>query len=198
MTIREINNFFGDMDLYLIDQILKGNIPNEGTVLDIGCGDGRNGIYFLQNHFTYHGWDMDKSALQLLRHFSRSLKNTNAHFLETNFLHADFKDPLDLIICSRVLHFADSEEVFFDMWEKIKSFTSQGTIVYISMDSAVDSTLGKTLENGQVEFPDSKVRFALTGSLYESIKKGFEEIEPLRTLSHYQERAQSFILLRRS
>ena len=61
MKIEHINNFFGDMDLYLIDAILKGEIPGTGSVLDLGCGAGRNAVYFLNQGFEYTGVDSDES-----------------------------------------------------------------------------------------------------------------------------------------
>lgn len=83
------------------------------------------------------------------------------------------------------------------MWEKMSSLLKKGGIVYVGMDSTIDTPIGKSHEDGIVEFPDGKMRFALTTDLYEEIKKGFVEVEPLRTLVHHNERAQSFLCLRK-
>jgi len=40
---------FGNMDVYLFDQLLKGNILPSHKIIDIGCGSGRNLYYFLKN-----------------------------------------------------------------------------------------------------------------------------------------------------
>ena len=186
------------MDLYLMDQILKGNIPRSGKVLDIGCGNGRNGIYFLQNGFEYHGWDKDKSSIRLLAYLAKGTDHKEAAFKHTDFLTENVQERADLIICSRVLHFADSRETFFRMWEKLVSLLKKKGILYVSMDSTVDTTLGKELQSGQTEFPDSKLRFALTLDIFKEMKKGFEEIEPLITIAHHNQRAQSFLLLKKN
>ena len=44
-------------DIYLVDQILKGNFNDFKTVLDVGCGAGRNLPYFLENGFEVFGLD---------------------------------------------------------------------------------------------------------------------------------------------
>ncbi len=33
---------FGDIDIYLFDQILKNRFSDESKILDAGCGGGRN------------------------------------------------------------------------------------------------------------------------------------------------------------
>ncbi|MEP0985942.1 class I SAM-dependent methyltransferase [Ekhidna sp.] len=197
MTIQEVNNFFGDMDLFLMDLILKGKIPEGSKVLDVGCGEGRNAVYFLQNSFEYHGWDTDASKLKLISYLANSMKIAGAHFVECDFLTVKPTHKFDLVICSRLLHFSQSEKQFFEMWDKLKSFLKKGGILYITMDSLVGTNIGKPLENGQYEFPDTKVRFALTDKLYNAIKKGFDEVEPLRTVVHHHERAQSFLCLKK-
>ncbi|MEQ9007631.1 MAG: class I SAM-dependent methyltransferase [Ekhidna sp.] len=185
------------MDLFLMDLILKGKVPENSSVLDIGCGEGRNGIYFIQNGYEYHGWDMDASKLNLIAYLSDSLSEVKAHFKEIDIIDADSSKQFDFIICSRVLHLAKSEQHFFEMWGKVKSLLLPGGMLYASMDSVIDNNIASHLENGQYEFPDTKVRFALTREIYKEIKKGFDEIEPLRTVVHHNERAQSFFIFKK-
>jgi cyclopropane fatty-acyl-phospholipid synthase-like methyltransferase len=45
MTLQEQ---FGQIDIYVFDQILRGNIEPGMTVLDAGCGYGRNLVYLLR------------------------------------------------------------------------------------------------------------------------------------------------------
>ena len=37
-----LRNELGDIDIYLLDQILRGRIGPGDRVLDAGCGSGRN------------------------------------------------------------------------------------------------------------------------------------------------------------
>jgi tellurite methyltransferase len=40
---------FGEIDIYLFDQLLKGSFVPGMRVLDAGCGSGRNLVYFLRS-----------------------------------------------------------------------------------------------------------------------------------------------------
>lgn len=181
-----------------MDLILKGKIVDDAKVLDVGCGEGRNGIFFIRNGYEYQGWDKDASKLKLLEYLTRSLRSHRASFEVQDLQSSESSETFDFIICSRVLHFASSHQEFLTMWQKLRSLLRSGGIIYASMDSAVDNTLAKSLGDGRVEFPDTKVRFALTDEGYEAIKKGFEEVEPLRTVAHHNERAQSFLVFRKT
>lgn len=195
MTPHEINNYFGDMDIFLMDLILKGKIPSNGKVLDAGCGEGRNGIYFINNEYSYTGVDPDRSKVSLIEFLS---KGTNASFFVEDIRgFAQCRERFDFIICSRVLHFASSTDHFMEMWYDLISMLSPQGIIYISMDSVIDTNMGEKLDNGHIRFPDGEVRFAITATMYQKIKKGFEEIEPLKTLVAHGKRAQSFIALKK-
>ncbi|MEO9482801.1 MAG: class I SAM-dependent methyltransferase [Ekhidna sp.] len=197
MSIQDFNNYFGDMDLFLMDLILKGHIKRDAEVLDIGCGEGRNGIYFIREAYTYHGWDTDASKLKLLEYLAKSIAHAKATFETHDIREAAEEKKFDLVICSRLLHFATTKDDFLLMWNKIADRLDKDGILYASMDSAVDTGIASRRNNGTVEFPDGRVSFALTNDLYDEIRKGFEEVEPLRTLVHHNERAQSFVCLRK-
>lgn len=185
------------MDIFLMDLILKGKIKSNAKVLDVGCGEGRNGVYFIQAGYEYHGWDTDSSKLKLLQYLAKSLSNSKGIFRKLDLRDAAGEEKFDLVICSRVLHFAKSKDDLKAMWRKLGDLMNTGSILYMSMDSIIDNSIGKILDSGMVEFPDGKVRFALDQTLYNEMKKGFEEIEPLRTLVHHNNRAQSFICLKK-
>ena len=54
---------FGNIDIYLFDQLLKGRFDNSKKVLDAGCGNGRNLFYFLRNGYEVFGIDPDPLAV---------------------------------------------------------------------------------------------------------------------------------------
>ena len=61
---------FGSIDIYLFDQLLKGNISAEMTILDAGCGFGRNLVYFLRE--GYKVLAADQSAECVAGHGDRA------------------------------------------------------------------------------------------------------------------------------
>lgn len=51
---------FGELDVYLFDQLLRGRIAQGMRVLDAGCGGGRNLVFLLREGFDV--WGVDESA----------------------------------------------------------------------------------------------------------------------------------------
>ena len=64
---------FGDIDIYLFDQLLRGRFDRRPRVLDAGCGDGRNLMYLLRRGFTCFGIDRDPAAIERVRGFAAQL-----------------------------------------------------------------------------------------------------------------------------
>ncbi len=54
---------FGSIDIYLFDQLLRGNIRAGMRVLDAGCGGGRNLTYLLREGFECFGVDRSAEAI---------------------------------------------------------------------------------------------------------------------------------------
>lgn len=180
-----------------MDFILKGKIPAGAKVFDAGCGEGRNAIYFIRNGNEFFGIDSDESKIRLAQYMGNNISTSRAQFEAGDLKEIVFKEEFDLVICSRVLHFSKNEADFYQSWEKLERSLKKGGLLYVSMDSVVENTLGESQGEGQFRFPDGQVRFSLTSTIYENIKKGFEEIEPLKTLIQNKVRAQSFMLLRK-
>lgn len=63
---------FGEIDIYLFDQLLRGRFDARRRVLDAGCGDGRNLPYFLAHGFEIYGIDADPRAVAAARARARS------------------------------------------------------------------------------------------------------------------------------
>ena len=68
---------FGNIDIYLFDQLLKGRYDNCKTVIDIGCGGGRNLVYFLKNGYQVYGIDQDSRAVAAVKILSQQLSPGN-------------------------------------------------------------------------------------------------------------------------
>src|SRR5258707_11568807 len=64
---------FGQIDIYLFDQILRGRMVPTMRVLDAGCGSGRNLVYFLREGYEVFGADSDPLAVASVRRPAASL-----------------------------------------------------------------------------------------------------------------------------
>ena len=185
------------MDLYLMDAILKGHLPEAGKVLDVGCGEGRNGIYFINQGYEYHGIDQDSYKIKLLEYLAASLPTSNTSFTIDSMHKVHYQDDYDVLIASRILHFSNDRESFLALWEKLKESVKAGGVLYFAVDSAIASEFITEKPNGQTEFEDGSVSFALTNSMYQQMKNGLLEVEMLKTIIYQKRKVQSFGLLRK-
>ncbi len=53
----DLHEQFGDIDIYLFDQILRGRIARGMRVMDAGCGGGRNLVYLMRAGYEVFGMD---------------------------------------------------------------------------------------------------------------------------------------------
>jgi len=63
-----IEEVIGSTDIYLVDQIMKGRYKTNDSILDAGCGYGRNLHWFLRNNIIIYGVDQDANAIYDLQH----------------------------------------------------------------------------------------------------------------------------------
>src|ERR1043166_7741250 len=76
MGRRELRAEFGEIDIYLFDQLLKGRFDIRPRVLDAGCGDGRNIVYFLRHGFECFAVDRDPGSIDDVRHLAAEMAPT--------------------------------------------------------------------------------------------------------------------------
>jgi len=68
----DLQEQFGQIDIYLFDQLLRGRIGPTMRVLDAGCGSGRNLVYFLREGYDVFGVDTDPIAIEDTRRLAAS------------------------------------------------------------------------------------------------------------------------------
>jgi SAM-dependent methyltransferase len=69
----KIQEQFGQIDIYVFDQILRGNIAADMRVLDAGCGYGRNLVHLLREGCEVFAVDEDADSVEHVRQLSASL-----------------------------------------------------------------------------------------------------------------------------
>src|ERR1700754_3444856 len=70
---------FGNIDIYLFDQLLKGTYDNCRKVLDAGCGGGRNLWYFLKNDYEVYGIDPNAEAIEAVKTLAKDIAPKKTH-----------------------------------------------------------------------------------------------------------------------
>ena len=159
----DLRKTFGNIDVYLFDQLLKGRFDDCKKVLDAGCGEGRNLVYFLQNGFNVYGLDQNEEAIQNLQVLAKELSpgiDVN-QFKIGKIEDLPFEENyFDLVICNAVLHFAKDKEHFERMLMKMWSVLQPGGYFLARLASDIGIE-GKVvgLGNGRYLLPDDSERY---------------------------------------
>jgi tellurite methyltransferase len=181
-----LQQLYGNIDIYLFDQLLKGRFNDCHKILDAGCGGGRNLVYFLRNGFDVYGIDPNPQAVDAVKELARSL---SPNIPSTNFQISSAEDlpfnegDFDLVISSAVLHFAKNEVHFDSMLRSMWSVLKPGGYLFARLASDIGiKKLVQSVGNGRFLLPDGSERFLvdeqtlldythdLNGHLYEPIK----------------------------
>jgi tellurite methyltransferase len=164
--MENLQQLFGNIDIYLFDQLLKGTYSECHKILDVGCGGGRNLIYFLQHGYDVYGIDPNPEAIAAVQELSIALTgedkaaNFKVSFAET----MPFTDQtFDLVICSAVLHFAQSPEHFEAMLIKMWQVIKPGGYLFARLASNIGiENLVQPLGRSRYLLPDGSERYLVT------------------------------------
>jgi len=182
MTLQEQ---FGRIDIYVFDQILRGNIARGMRVLDAGCGGGRNLVYLLREGFEVFGCDQSAEAVQYVRDTAAVLAPAlpAENFQVAAIEQMPFADGFaDVVICNSVLHFARDSAHFSAMIEELWRVLRPGGMLFCRLASTIGMEFERLRGNvfrvgdGQEWFlVDEAILMTLTNEL------GGELVDPLKT-----------------
>lgn len=185
-------------DIYLIDQIFKGRYVPGQQLLDAGCGGGRNLPWFVQNGFEVTAIDDKAEALQQLLAQLPMLK----HVHQCSINHIPFApESFDHIICSAVLHFAESDADFMKMMQSLHRILKTGGTLFIRMASnfGMENELPETATQPML-LPDGSWRYVLHQSMLDAIlqQTGFQLTEPVKSTLVLGQRSMATLLLQKT
>lgn len=204
MSHAALNQLLGNIDLYLLDQILKGRFASGMRILDVGCGEGRNLVYFIRQGMDVWGIDRDPEALKLLRMYGKSL-------------HPDF-DPekiieddaacislppasFESIISSAVLHFAESHNHFSKMFAELVRLLKPGGTLFVrtAMLEGIASQSQKRSADGVYLVPDGSERYLLQFRRLEKLCSQYKlaYLEPPKYVVVHQARSMGTLILQK-
>jgi SAM-dependent methyltransferase len=131
---------FGQIDIYVFDQILRGNIARGMKVLDAGCGYGRNLVHLLRDGVEVFAVDASAEGVEHVRALAAELapglpaENFQLAALEK----MPFADGFaDVVICNSVLHFARDEQHFLAMVEELWRVLRPGGMLFCRLGSRI-------------------------------------------------------------
>ncbi len=135
-----IQEQFGQIDIYVFDQILRGNIEPGMRVLDAGCGYGRNLVHLLREGCEVFALDADPAGVAHVRDLASLLQPDlpAANFRVGLIERMPFPDEsADVVLCNSVLHFARDEKHFEAMLMELWRVLKPGGMMFCRLGSRI-------------------------------------------------------------
>lgn len=163
MISQNLRQQFGEIDIYLFDQLLRGTIVPGMKVLDAGCGYGRNLFYLMREGYDVAAIDISPEAVERTRALAARLapslppENFRAEPAEK----ISFPDEsFHVVLSIAVLHFAGSvahfDAMLGEMWRVLKP----GGTLFARLASSIGiEERVRPLGDGRYAIPDGSVRF---------------------------------------
>lgn len=185
--MKDLQDTFGSIDIYLFDQLLKGRLTPGMRVLDAGCGSGRNLVYLVRRGFEVWGVDRDPELVETAAAMARRLRPDlpDGRFLVQSLQSLSFADgSFDFVISSAVLHFAPGEHVFDAMLSEMWRVLAPGGILFARLASSIGmEELVEPLGDRRYRIPDGTERFLVDAALLQerTARLGGVHLEPIKT-----------------
>jgi SAM-dependent methyltransferase len=199
----DLREQFGQIDIYLFDQILRGNIRPGMRVFDAGCGFGRNLVYFLREGYEVFGADSDPEAVHGVRRLAAALAphlpadNFRAEALERT----TFPDAFaDVAISNAVLHFAAGDQHFRAMLNGTWRTLKPGGLFFCRLASSIgiERQIQQT-EGRRYLLPDGSERYLVDEALLLKLtnESGGQLADPLKTTVVQNQRSMTTWVVRK-
>jgi 2-polyprenyl-3-methyl-5-hydroxy-6-metoxy-1,4-benzoquinol methylase len=199
----DLREQFGDIDIYLFDQLLRGRIRPGMTVLDAGCGDGRNVVYLLRAGYDVFGADERAEAIRSVRALAASVApqlpsgNFRVEPVQDMTFPAGFAD---VVISSAVLHFARDEAHFDAMLGGTWRMLRPGGLFFCRLASTIGlEQRVKPLGERRFHLPDGTDRFLVDEALLlrATERLGGVLADPIKTTNVQNQRCMTTWVARR-
>jgi tellurite methyltransferase len=194
---------FGQIDIYLFDQLLRGRISPGMRILDAGCGGGRNLVYLLREGYEVYAADSDPRAVDSVRSIARKLapplpeRNFRVEAVE----HMSFDDACaDVVLSSAVLHFARDDAHFESMLHGSWRVLKPGGLFFCRLASSIGMERHvEQIHGRRHRLPDGSERYLVDEAMLDPITErlGAELADPLKTTIVQNQRSMTTWVLRK-
>jgi ubiquinone/menaquinone biosynthesis C-methylase UbiE len=194
---------FGQIDIYLFDQLLKGRIVPGMRILDAGCGSGRNLVYLLREGYEVYATDVNAQEVESVRRMASTLAPSlpESNFRVESVESMSFEDAFaDVVICNTVLHFAQDDAHFGSMLRELFRVLKPGGLFFsrlgstIGMESKVEHVRGRRYKS-----PDGSERYLVDEALLDSFTQQLGVLaDPLKTTIVQNQRSMTTWVVRKS
>jgi len=195
---------FGQIDIYLFDQLLRGRIAPGMQIFDAGCGSGRNLVYLLREGYQVFGVDSDPQAVDTVRRLAASLAPTlpPGNFRVEAIEEMSFPSAFaDVVIASAVFHFARDDERFGAMVRGAWRVLKPGGLFVCRLASSIGmERLIRPVAGRRCLLPDGSERYLVDEELLVNLTQelGGQLADPLKTTVVQNQRCMTTWIARKN
>lgn len=203
MSTTTLQEQFDRIDIYLFDQLLKGNIAPGMRILDAGCGDGRNLVYLLREGYEVYAADADPQAVESVRALARALAPAlpQSNFRVEAVEQMSFDDDCaDVVISNTVLHLARDDAQFERMLQGSWRVLKPGGLFFCRIASTIGmESQFQQIKGRRYRSPDGAERYLVDAAFLDSIaaRLGAEPLESLKTTVVQNQRSMTTWVVRK-
>jgi tellurite methyltransferase len=194
---------FGEIDIYLFDQLLRERIRPGMVVCDAGCGSGRNLVYLLQAGYEVFAADSDPQAVAAVRRLAATLAPAlpQANFRVEAIEAMSFPAALaDVVLSSAVLHFARDDHHFLATLQGAWRALKPGGLFFCRLASSIGMEHRiKSVAGRRSLLPDGSERYLVDEELLLRLTQelGGQLMDPLKTTVVQNQRSMTTWIVRK-
>ena len=180
---------FGEIDIYLFDQLLRGRFDARRRILDAGCGGGRNLPFFVAQGFDIAAIDSDAGTVANVKRLAPDADVRTGELDALPWEDASF----DAVICSAVLHFARDQRHFEAMVRDTWRVLRPGGLYFARLASSIGIADLLPAATGRLRLPDGSMRFVVSEAMLLALTEslGGRPLDPLKTTNVQNQRAMT-------
>ena len=199
----DLERQFGQIDIYLFDQLLRGRIRPGMRVLDAACGGGGNLVYLLQAGFDVFATDADAGAVEAVARLAAQLapQLPQEHFRTEPVERMTFPDGFaDVVLSSAVLHFARDDVQFDAMVREMWRVLKPGGLLFCRLASTIGmENRVRPITGRRFTLPDGSDRYLVDESMLMELtaRLGGTLLDPLKTTVVQDQRCMTTWVVRK-
>lgn len=202
-NLNPVERQFGQIDIYLFDQLLRGRIAPGMRIVDAGCGYGRNLVYFLREGYDVFCADVDERAVAGARELAAALAprlpagNFHVEPIENMSFPEDFAD---VVIASAAFHFARDDAQFQAMLRGCWRVLRPGGLFFCRLASSIGiEDRVRQISGRRHLLPDGSERYLVDEGLllWLTANLNADMLDPLKTTVVQNQRSMTTWVLRK-